>query len=200
MRILVAFSICGRIALALGKRRVGATAKGLAVLVVATALLGCDAPRTPGASPGATVAFELPALDGAAIDSATWRGKTVVLNVWASWCGPCRQEMASLEALSRGVDPAQVLVVGISVDEDRHLMHEYLMHERISFPILSDRTQAVVKSVLGVHSLPSTLVIGPDGAVRARVAGAKNWIDPALLEALALPPLLSERRAQLPRT
>jgi thiol-disulfide isomerase/thioredoxin len=197
-----------RMDLAIGNRRAFLRATGLAATLGAVLSAGCDAQRTAQPAPGASLQIELPTLDGTRVRSVDWRGKTVVLNVWASWCGPCRAEMASLEALSRAADPTRLLVIGVTVDEDRNLAREYLLRERISFPILSDVAQDVVKRALGVHALPTTLVVGPDGVPRARVAGAKNWIDPALLESLSLPPRRgaalvpahSQSTGQLPRT
>ncbi len=193
MNAMARFPFCRTFALAFGNGRARALAWSIVVALTAGVLSGCDERSAAGpAAPGRIVALELPTLDGALVGSDTWRGRTVVLNVWASWCGPCRAEMASLEALSRNADPDRMLVVGISVDDDRNLAREYLLRERISFTILSDATQQVARRALGVRALPTTLVIAPDGAVRARVAGARNWTDPALLRSLALPPL-SER-------
>lgn len=172
-------------------RRRMCLASGNVLLAISLGLLqvACDAPRDNGPRPGAVVNLDLPSLDGPRTTSAAWRGKTVVLNVWASWCAPCREEMASLEALARAADPDTLIVVGLTVDTDRHLAREYLLRERIGFAMLSDPSQDVAKRVLGVHSLPTTLVLAPDGTLRAKVAGAKNWTDPALLRSLSLPAL-----------
>lgn len=160
------------------------------LVLAGAALSACDAPRAVGPAIGEAVSVELASLEGDPVTSAAWRGKTVVLNVWASWCGPCRAEMASLEALSRAADPERLIVVGISVDDDRNLAREYVLRERIGFANLLDVTREVSRQQLGVQALPTTLVLGPDGRLRARVAGAKDWVAPGLLENLGLRGLL----------
>lgn len=205
----LAFPLFGKAALEV--RKLGCVV--LSVVLAVVTGTGCDTRRehgTAAANANDRVELALSALDGTRVASADWRGRTVVLNVWASWCAPCRAEMASLEALSRAVDPAQVLVVGISVDDDRHLAREYLLREGFGFLNLFDDPQRPVQHDLRVVALPTTLVLDADGAVRARVAGARNWTEPALLEQLGIPlagtalapraPDATPHPAQSPRT
>jgi len=163
-------------------------------LFSALALLAACDERVVRAPPG-RIEFTLTRLDGAPVSSAEWRNRTVVLNVWASWCAPCRAEMASLEALSRALDPARAIVVGITVDEDLNLAREYLLREGITFANLANGTTRVVRDRLQVTSLPATLVLGPDGSLRARIVGPRDWTDPGLLADLEL----AQLRAGAPR-
>ena len=105
----------------------------------------------------------------------------VVLNVWATWCEPCRREMASLEAAHRGLAARGIRVVGVSIDSDVLLAREYARRMGLTFTNLSDPDQRLVRDRLGVHRLPTTLGIGADGASRWREEAARDWADPARL-------------------
>jgi len=143
-----------------------------------------DAPaRQAAAPPQAT----LEGLHGGHAALTDWRGKIVVLNVWASWCEPCRSEMASLEQLHRALDPKQAIVVGLSVDEDRNLAREYLLRSGISFANFSDGDTHVSRNALGVNGLPQTLILNRDGSVRERIVGPRDWSDARLATRLGLP-------------
>lgn len=147
-------------------------------------LVACDAP-TP--TPLLRAETALQGLDGSRATLADWRGKTLVLNVWASWCEPCRAEMASLDALNRALDPQRGVVIGLTVDADRNLAREYLLRQRVGFANFSDAESALARQTFGVASLPQTLIIDADGRLRERVVGARDWSDAALAAALRLP-------------
>jgi thiol-disulfide isomerase/thioredoxin len=155
---------------------------------IAATLAGCRA--EPGTAPAhQPVAVDLPliGLDGAAHRLSHWRGRLIVLNVWASWCAPCRAEMGSLQALSERLDPARALAIGLSVDDDLHLVREYLRRVAIRFPIYLQDPQHGVQHALAVRALPATLMIGADGGLIGREEGARDWMDGALHARWRLP-------------
>ena len=113
-------------------------------------------------------------LTGEALDLASWRGRTVVLNVWGSWCAPCRQEAATLESAYRQLSARGVAFVGVDTREDDPAQAKaYLARYGITYPSLVD-TGGLLLSLRGVvapNSIPSTLVIDARGRVAARVSG-----------------------------
>lgn len=113
------------------------------------------------------------------------RDGPVVLNVWATWCEPCRREMASLEAAHGRLASSGIRVVGVNVDRDVLLAREYVRRMRLTFPNVSDPGQAVVAERLGVKRLPTTAGIGADGTVRWRDEAARDWSEPARLDWVA---------------
>lgn len=163
----------------------GGLAAAAAVIVVAVIALA-PAPRGDAAEPHVP-AVELERLDGGRVPLTDGHGRVVVLNVWASWCEPCRDEMASLDRLHRALDPSRALVRGLNVDEDRRLAQEYLRRAPVGFDQFADTGGPFARTALAVHALPQTLLIEPDGRVRERVVGARDWSDPALARRLGLP-------------
>lgn len=105
----------------------------------------------------------------------------VVLNVWATWCEPCRREMASLERAHRSLSARGIRVVGVSVDRDVLLAREYARRMGLTFTNLSDPAQALVRDRLGVKRLPTTVAISADGRIAWREEAARDWAEPERL-------------------
>lgn len=143
-------------------------------------LAGCTAGSEPGGVGTPLVGVELQTPGGAKLHLGNLAGQGLVLNFWATWCGPCRDEMPSLERLHNSLDNNKYAVVGVSLDKDHNLVREFLLKHGITFPVALDpeRRQA---TPLGVQALPVTLLIGPDGIIRERLTGERRWDDPALM-------------------
>jgi len=112
----------------------------------------------------------------------------VVLNFWATWCGPCTTEMPTLEALWRDYRARGLVVLGVSVDRGapRTLLAPYVEHHRLTFPILLDPDLATAKA-WRVSSLPATFIVKPGREVAGVAVGAREWNGSemrALLETL----------------
>ncbi len=129
---------------------------------------------------------------------ADYRGDVVVLNVWATWCVPCRVEMPSMEALHRTYAPRGLKVVAVSIDDAdadaviRGFVREY----GLTFEILHDRSGAI-EHTYQTTGVPETFVIGRDGVIRKKVIGAEDWGSPgnqALIAQLLAEP--SDRHAR----
>jgi cytochrome c biogenesis protein CcmG, thiol:disulfide interchange protein DsbE len=147
-----------------------------AVGLIALVAAGCSArPEAGAAAVGRPFpALRLAALEGAAAaDAPVTGGRNVVLNVWATWCEPCRREMASLERLAR--TGGEVEVVGLSVDEDINLAREFVLAEGVRFANYSDPGGRAVRDALGVQALPQTFVVRRDGTLVARIVGPRDW-------------------------
>lgn len=103
-----------------------------------------------------------------------FQGKLLVLNVWATWCPPCRREMPSLERLSRLLDPNRFAVIGMSTDRDERLAEEFLLQNGVTFANFYDRGGQVARE-LGLQVYPETFLIAPDGTLVKRVPGMREW-------------------------
>jgi cytochrome c biogenesis protein CcmG, thiol:disulfide interchange protein DsbE len=143
-------------------------------LVLATlgivGLAACGPPVT------ATIGERVPdyaafTMEGEQISLADLRGEVVLLNLWATWCWPCRREMPSLEALHREMEEYGVRVVAVSIDAagDRGEIEEFVEELGLTFTILHDPEQLISRSFLPA-GIPETYLIGPDGVL------LKRWI------------------------
>jgi cytochrome c biogenesis protein CcmG/thiol:disulfide interchange protein DsbE len=120
-------------------------------------------------------AFTLTSVDGGVIDQTAWRGKVVLLNFWATWCGPCRAEIPDLIALQTKYKD-QLVVIGLSVDEGKtanDAVKAFVAEHKLNYPVaIVDGT--VEKLFGGVTSIPSTFVLNPDGKIVQRHVGTLN--------------------------
>jgi len=135
--------------------------------------------------------FTLKDLHGNDVSLASYRGKVVVLNFWASWCGPCREEMPDLANLAEILKPKKdVALVTVSVDhgpdEVRDLFKTVLRGAtEPPFPVLFDpEGNTAVGPKFGTHQFPETWLIDKRGVVRARYDGTRPWSDATVVEAI----------------
>lgn len=129
----------------------------------------------PVAAPGQRVpAFTLPALDGRDVEVPTaYAGRPVLLNVWASWCGPCIREMPELERYARAQGPHGTQVVGIALD-DAASVRAFLQRVAVGYPVLLDAPgprDAGVRLGNVRNVLPYSVLLGADGRVRRQKTG-----------------------------
>ncbi len=113
---------------------------------------------------------------------SSYRGRPLVINVWASWCGPCRAETASLERLAWLDLPERFAVIGISTDDYRENAQRWLRASNATLSHFIDR-QLELESLLGASHIPLTVLVDASGRVVAKVSGAKEW-DGAEMRAL----------------
>ncbi len=122
---------------------------------------------------------------------ANYEGDVVLLNVWATWCAPCRVEMPSMEALHKDFSSRGLRVVAVSIDQiaGPPQIRDFARELGLTFEILHDSAQSIVRSYQ-VNGYPQSFVIGRDGTIRRKWIGAENWNSAAnrsLISALLAP-------------
>ncbi|MFC1589644.1 TlpA family protein disulfide reductase [Pseudomonadota bacterium] len=103
-----------------------------------------------------------------------FRGKPLIINVWASWCGPCRAEMASLERLAQRYNGKEFNVIGISTDDYRNRAEAFIKQTGITFENFLD-SKLLLENMLGASAIPLTILVDADGRVLAKARGAYEW-------------------------
>ena len=136
----------------------------LAGALATTSLVGASASMAP--------TFALPSRSGDTVSLAQLKGKVVMLNFWASWCGPCRQEMPLLDQMHKRYSALGFTLVGVNVDADSKDAEAWLSKTPVSFPVLFDRESKVSK-LYDVSAMPSTVFIDRQGNVRYQHKGYK---------------------------
>jgi len=123
----------------------------------------------------------LKTLDGGTFDLASQKGTMVLVNFWASWCGPCRREMPALESLYKELreSGAKVAFVGVNVDTESAKARAWLRGHTVSFPIALD-PEGTLMGAFGVSSMPTTFVIDARGKVIQRNIGFREEDIPKL--------------------
>ena len=112
-----------------------------------------------------------------------YRGKPLVINVWASWCGPCREEMGSLDRLARRYGGKQFNVIGISTDDDGNAAAAFIKKSKISFVNYLD-SKVFLENMLGADTIPLTVLVDANGRVLEKFRGAYEWDSPETIEVI----------------
>ena len=125
--------------------------------------------------------FTLKNLDGKEVSLQQFRGKYLLINFWATWCGPCKIEMPSLEILYSRFKSDKFEILGISNDMfGDQVVRPYIKANNLTFPMLLDQ-RMIVSHQYGIVSLPTTFLIDPQGKIIGVLQGAEDWSDPETL-------------------
>lgn len=152
----------------------------IAALVAA---LGLALPVLAGPAGAPAPTFTLASRAGQDVSLAQYKGQVVMLNFWASWCGPCRQEMPLLESIYHKYNKMGFTMIGVNVEPDSNAANEWLKATPVSFPILYDRDSKVSK-LYDVSGMPSTVIIDRTGKVRVLHRGYKPGDENEYLDSI----------------
>lgn len=156
-----------------------------ALLLVMASMTSTAMAATPGevAVGGVLRDASMNGLNGPARKLSEFRSKPLLINVWASWCGPCREEMGSLNRLSRRFGGKPFAMIGISTDDYPEAAKAFLHKSQTPFSHFIDK-QLLLENMLGADRLPLTLLVDAQGRVLGKFYGAKDWDSPAAIEAI----------------
>lgn len=122
-------------------------------------------------------------LNGPSRRLSEYRGRPLLINMWASWCGPCREEMASLERLAWTPRASGFRVIGVTTDDDPAAALAFMRAANSTISQYIDH-DLQMETLLGARKIPLTVLIDSRGRLIARVAGAQQWDSPALIRQL----------------
>jgi peroxiredoxin len=153
----------------------------LAAIIAAATLALPALAADPTGSPAP--AFTLGSSAGSNVSLAQYKGQVVMLNFWASWCGPCRQEMPLLESIYKKYNRMGFTLIGVNVEPDSNAANQWLKQTPVSFPILYDKDSKVSK-MYDVAGMPSTVIIDRTGKVRVLHRGYKPGDENEYLDSI----------------
>lgn len=127
--------------------------------------------------PNTLADLDLLGLDGGPSRLSGWRAP-ILVNVWATWCGPCREEMPALQALAVRTAPLGIPVAALSFDTDLNLVREFVLRHGLTLPVALARDARRAGTALGVTAVPTTLLLDAQGRVIQRYVGPRDWAAP----------------------
>ncbi len=140
--------------------------------------------RAPSTGPSVAPDFILPDMNGQVVRLSQLKGKVVLLNLWATWCPPCRKEMPTMEVLYRKLKDADFVMLAASQDIDgKKTVAPYIHEQGFTFPVLLDVTGETGKKY-GATGYPETFIIDRQGVIVHRHIGYNDWARPAVETAL----------------
>ena len=146
-------------------RFAGSVVRAIAVLAVAIPALAGE-PSTPAPD------FVLDSNTGKPVKLSGLKGNVVMINFWATWCGPCRQEMPLLESIYKQYKTKNFTLLGVNVEPDPQAANDWLKKTPVSFPVLYDK-DSTVSNLYKVAGMPSTVFVDRKGNVRVIHRGYK---------------------------
>jgi cytochrome c biogenesis protein CcmG/thiol:disulfide interchange protein DsbE len=152
---------------------------GLALgLLVVT---GCDRGSHPGNIDKSAPQFVI-SDDTRTVDLSKLRGQVVVLNLWATFCAPCIEELPSLLALQRKMP--DLAVVAVSMDQDPNIYHRFLIQHHVDVLTVRDQDRRIF-ALYGTEQIPETYIIDRQGVLRRKFVNAQNWTSPEITRYLS---------------
>ncbi len=126
--------------------------------------------------------FTLPTLNGSDIKLSDYKGKVVFLNIWATWCPPCRDEMSSMESLYRRLKGRNFELLAVSIDRDgEKVVRPFAIKYGLTFPVLLDQENKTYR-LYGLTGVPESFIIDKSGAIIHKVIGPQNWMTKEWLD------------------
>jgi thiol-disulfide isomerase/thioredoxin len=129
------------------------------------------------------VDFTITLLDGTIVNLAQLKGKVVFLNFWATWCGPCRSEMPSMEAVYQKLKDKGLEIIAVNLGDSRKEVTDFMNNYKLNFPAGLDEKKLTGK-YYHIQAIPTTYIIDRRGLIIARLVGSINWNTPKVIAAL----------------
>ena len=129
-------------------------------------------------------ALKLKTIGDEEIDLAALKGRIVIVNFWATWCGPCIAEMPSLQALTVKIGPKNVVLLGVNFHESPQKIRDFQAKYNVKFPLLRDAWEEA-SAAWKVGVLPTTFIVDGNGRLRYRVVGEVDWSTKAVADRLS---------------
>jgi len=129
------------------------------------------------------VDFTITMLDGTIVNLAQLKGKVVFLNFWATWCGPCRSEMPSMEAVYQKLKDKGLEIMAVNLGDSRKEVSEFMNNYKLNFPVGLDEKK-LTGMYYHIQAIPTTYIIDRRGLIIARLVGSINWNTPKVIAAL----------------
>ncbi len=111
---------------------------------------------------------------GQAVTAESLKGKKVVMNFWATWCAPCKEELPTLQVFSDLQDPSKTVVLTVNVKEPPSRALRFMQNNQITLPLIPDPQGEWAKH-FGVKVFPTTLLVAPSGQIQWRIVGEVDW-------------------------
>ena len=168
----------GRSILLFGNRSIMKTISLLRTLVFATVLVASVQAETTAVRPAP--AWKLKDVNGQEVSSAQFKGKVVVVDFWATWCGPCRMEIPGYVALQKKYGKDKLAVIGMSVDQQGPgVVKKFIESNKVDYQIVmaDDTVQAAFGGTEGIEAIPTTFIIDREGNIVDRKVGAEKTAD-----------------------
>ena len=125
--------------------------------------------------------FTFPGLDGKKVSLADYKGKVVLLNIWATWCAPCVAEMPSMEKLYQELKGKDFEILAVSIDASGAKdVLPFMKKYKLSFPALTD-TRGAIKELYQTTGVPESIIIDKDGIIVEKVIGPRDWATPGAI-------------------
>jgi thiol-disulfide isomerase/thioredoxin len=150
---------------------------------VAAAAVACTVALASSSASGPAPDFTLQARDGKPLSLTQYKGQVVMLNFWASWCVPCKQEMPLLDSIQKKYGKMGFTMIGVNVEPDSKAANAVLQKIPVSFPIVYD-TQSKVSELYKVSGMPSSVIIDRKGQMRVLHKGYKPGDENAYLDSI----------------
>lgn len=128
--------------------------------------------------------FAFKTIEGETVALEDFRGQVVLLNIWATWCVPCRDEMPSLERLYNHLWGRRFVILAISIDRNAQSVKFFKDEFDLPFPILLDPRGRITR-LYGTNGVPESFLIDGEGVITERVIGARDWADEATVQRIA---------------
>lgn len=127
--------------------------------------------------------FSLPTLDGKVMKLSDYAGKIIFLNIWATWCAPCKEEMPSMQKLFELMRGKDFVMLTISIDEKKETVEAFMKENKLTLPVALDQQQKV-SPLYRITGVPETYIIDKGGMVMHHLIGPGDWSNPGIVNAL----------------